>query len=344
MLKENELVGALLFARQEVRSFSEKQIELTQSFAAQAVIAIENARLLNELRQSLKQQTSTADVLKVISRSTFDLPSVLDTLVGSVAQLCEADMVGIATQGRDGWQPSASYGLSPRYQQVIAQMKIPSGRGSIAGRVILEGKSVQISDIEADQEYELKEATRIGGANTILGVPLLRERNPIGIMVLQRRAKQPFTDKQIELAETFADQAVIAIENARLLNELRERTDDLTESLEQQTATSEVLQVISSSPGELDPVFAAMLRSATHICEAKFGNLFLREGETFRAVAWHGEPTYVESWRGGGADYQDRCGGHSPLARCRNEAACSCRGCQAGSSLQGGFPAYRDAR
>jgi adenylate cyclase len=157
---------------------------------------------------------------------------------------------------------------------------------------------VQISDIEADQEYELKEATRISGANTILGVPLLRERNPIGIMVLQRRAKQPFTDKQIELAETFADQAVIAIENARLLNELRERTDDLTESLEQQTATSEVLQVISSSPGELDPVFAAMLRSATHICEAKFGNLFLREGETFRAVAWHGEPTYVESWRG----------------------------------------------
>ena len=157
---------------------------------------------------------------------------MLDTLVGSVAQLCEADMVGIATQGRDGWRPAASYGLSPRHQQVIAQMKIPSGRGSIAGRVILEGKSVQISDIEADQEYELKEATRISGANTILGVPLLRERNPIGIMVLQRRAKQPFTDKQIELAETFADQAVIAIENTRLISELRERTTDLTEALE----------------------------------------------------------------------------------------------------------------
>jgi class 3 adenylate cyclase len=285
---------------------------LVKNFAAQAVIAIENARLLNELRQSLKQQTSTADVLKVISRSTFDLPSVLDTLVGSVAQLCEADMVGIATQGRDGWRPAASYGLSPRYQQVIAQMKIPSGRGSIAGRVILEGKSVQISDIEADQEYELKEATRISGANTILGVPLLRERNPIGIMVLQRRAKQPFTDQQIELAETFADQAVIAIENARLISELRQRTTDLTEALEQQTATADVLEVISRSAFDLHAVFKTVAESSVRLCGADRAFIFRFDGELLRLeVAHNSSPEFAE-WV---AKNPIRPGRHSGAAR-----------------------------
>ena len=131
-------------------------------------------------------------------------------------------------------------------------------------------------------------------------VPMLKKNELIGAFIIYRQEVRPFTDKQIEMVQNFATQAVIAIENARLLNELHQRTNDLRRdrTLEQQTATSEVLQVISSSPGELQPVFAAMLASATRICEAKFGNLFLREGDTFRAVAWHGEPTYVDDWRG----------------------------------------------
>jgi two-component system, NtrC family, sensor kinase len=290
ILKENELIGSFNLSRQEVRPFTDKQIALVTSFANQAVIAIENARLLNELRQSLEQQTATADVLKVISRSTFDLPSVLDTLVASVAQLSGADMVAIATPTGDGLRHAASYGFPPKYQVVAAQMPIPFGRGSIAGRVVLEGKSVQILDIEGDPEYELKEAVKVGGVNTMLGVPLLREGSPIGVMVLQRCAKLAFTDKQIELAETFADQAVIAIENARLLNELRQRTSDLTESLEQQTATSQVLQVISSSPDDLEPVFATMLEKAVRIGEAAFGNIYRWNGETGNLVATYNTP------------------------------------------------------
>jgi GAF domain-containing protein len=299
LMIKGEMFGTFFLSRQEVRPFTDKQIKLVQSFAAQSVIAIENARLLNELRQSLKQQTATADVLKIISRSTFDLQSVLDTLVASVAQLCEADMVVIAspTQDRDGWRQAATYNLSPKFRELMAQKKVPSGRGSIAGRVVLEEKSVQIVDIEADPEYELKEACRIDGVNTILGVPLLREGGPIGIMVLQRRAKQPFTDKQIELAETFADQALIAIENARLFNDLRQRTTDLTEALEQQTATSNVLQVISSSPGNLEPVFETMLENAVRLCDAKFGTINRWDGEALHLVATCNVPTAFAEFR-----------------------------------------------
>jgi two-component system, NtrC family, sensor kinase len=226
-------------------------------------------------------------VLKVISRSRFDLQAVLDTLVKLAARLCEAELVAIHYH-RDGViQFGARFGLSQEWEESTKRNPIVPGRGTVTGRVLLVGKTVQISDVKADPEYTFTEGQKAGGFRTVLGVPLEREGQIIGVIVLARTKVFPFKDRQIEFVQNFATQAVIAIENARLLNELKE-------SLEQQTATSEVLQVISSSPGELERVFTAMLANATRICEAQFGNFMLHEGSTFRAVAWHGEPTYVE--------------------------------------------------
>ena len=231
MLKESELVGVIVIFgiyRQEVRPFTDKQIELVTTFADQAVIAIENTRLLNELRESLQQQTATADVLKVISRSAFDLPTVLNTLVESAARLCEADMAAIWRPTGDVIEHLASYAYSPEHKHYMKTHPIPSGRGSVSGRTVLEGKVVHIPDVLADPDYTLSE--KVGGFRTLLGVPLLREGSPIGVITLGRNSVRPFTDRQIELVTTFADQAVIAIENSRLLNELRQRTADLREA------------------------------------------------------------------------------------------------------------------
>ena len=283
MLKDNEVVGIIAIYRQEVRPFTEKQIELLTSFASQAVIAIENTRLLNELRESLQQQTATADVLQVISRSTFDLQTVLDTLVESAARLCAANVAAIQMQEGDLYRIRAHYGLAREAIQYALLQPLRPGRSSVTGRVALDDKASHILDVLADPEYHATDYQQLFGHRTVLGVPLLRDGTTIGVFSLGRGEVSPFTDKQIELVTTFADQAVIAVENARLLSELRE-------SLEQQTATSEVLQIISSSPGELQPVFQAVLANATRLCEATFGNIYRYEGDVLHLVASFNTP------------------------------------------------------
>jgi GAF domain-containing protein/CheY-like chemotaxis protein/two-component sensor histidine kinase len=298
MLRDGAPIGAVAVGRMQVRAFSDPQIKLLETFANQAVIAIENTRLVNELRESLQQQTATADVLKVISRSTFDLQAVLDTLVESAARLCEADSASIHRPKDEAYPCIASHGYSREFQQYLRDHPIVRGRGSVVGRAMSDGKVVHVPDVLADSEHALVEQRKVGGYRTVLAVPLMRQGSAIGIIRLTRNKVQPFTDKQIELVETFADQAVIAIENVRLFDEARARTRELSEALEQQTATTGILSVISNSLSDTQPVFDAIVESGLKLFSGATVIVALTDGAQVDAAAVAApDPAGVEAVR-----------------------------------------------
>jgi signal transduction histidine kinase/putative methionine-R-sulfoxide reductase with GAF domain/HAMP domain-containing protein len=303
LLKKGELIGAFIVYRLEPRPFADSQIALVTTFADQAVIAIENARLLGELRQrsaelarSVEELTATSDVLKIISRSTVDLETVLDTLVETAARLCDADQAYMFRPRGDRYHMVASWGLSKGLSEFILSHPFVPGRGTVTARAALERRTIHITDVLQDPDYTYLEGQRIGGFRTILAVPLLREDTLVGIFSLNRTRVDPYTDKQIELVSTFADQAVIAIENARLFEELRERSGELARSVDELTATSDVLKIISRSTVDLETVLDTLVETAGRLCRAEQTFMFRRRDDRYHLVASRGAPDEFLEW------------------------------------------------
>jgi GAF domain-containing protein/CheY-like chemotaxis protein len=289
LMREGIAIGTIGLRRSEVELFTERQVALLQTFADQAVIAIENARLLNELRESLQQQTATSDVLKTISRSAFDLQTVLNTLVESAARLCDAERGMIFRRQGATYHGKAFYGYSREFQAYHEAHPISPGRGTTVGRSALEGRTIQIPDVLADPEYTFLEAQKLGQYRTNLAVPLLREGNPIGALSLNRTELRPFTAKQIELVETFADQAVIAIENVRLFDEVQARTRELSQSIDELRALGEVSQAVNSTL-DLETVLTTIVAKATQLSNTEAGAIYVFDDASreFRLRATYG--------------------------------------------------------
>jgi GAF domain-containing protein len=298
LLRDGVPIGVFILSRSAVRPFSDKQIELVQNFAAQAVIAIENARLLNELRQSLQQQTATSEVLQAISTSPGELEPVFTTMLEKAVSICDAGFGNIYRWDGKDLHLVAAYNTPPAFTKVRARLPNPA-EGPI-GRMVATKSVVHVPDLKTERIYleqrvpAAVDAVELGGVRTFLSVPMLKDGELVGAILLNRPEVRPFSNEQIALVKNFAAQAVIAIENARLLDELRKRTIDLTESLEQQTAMAEVLRIISSSPNDLVPVFESVLANATRLCEANFGILHQFDGKTFHIEVAQGlTPEYA---------------------------------------------------
>jgi GAF domain-containing protein len=292
MLRAGEVLGVIGVNRLEVRAFSDNQIALLETFADQAAIAIENARLLTELQAknadltaALEQQTATGEILRVISSSPTDIQPVLDAVAESAARLCRSVDCQIFRVDGDGLVLAAHHGPIPA--GVIGEFTLPLVHGTIGGRTVLEARTIHVADIlaEAEKFPEAQQNARRFGMRTMLSVPLIREGAAIGVIQLRRAEVDPFTDRQAELLKIFADQAVIAIENVRLFQELGQRNAALTEALERQTATSEILRVISSSPSDVQPVFDAISKSAVALCDAQNGTVVRFDGQLIHVAA-----------------------------------------------------------